>query len=1118
MLPVKPTDARWTNEQWEAIYLRDQNIIVSAGAGSGKTAVLTERVFQRIKEGINVNELLVVTFTKAAALEMKERIRMRIIKAVNDGDESLFSQLNLLETAQISTFDSFSMAILKKYGHLMNISNDIQIGDSVAFEQLKEELLDEFINEKHKDADPAFIDFVQRYTMRNGAPLRSMIFELTENLLQRPDFKAIVKSDLEAFHSPAFYDQLIQSLLTTVKTKLTHMHEICDIMIHQFNTPEVIDHVIAMQQSIPDLSRSYAYDDLRAMLFTHKFPKTYKTMFGIEEDADDDEGPEEQPEFNEYEVFDSYKKTLKSIIDDCKKLMYLSHDDQIQLMQSNYPYEKTLLSLTGEFIERFFTRQIQTQYFDYQSVAYLSLQLILNFPEVQNALRHMYQEILVDEYQDTSPLQDALIEGIANENLFIVGDIKQSIYRFRGADPTIFQNKYDIYRQQPNSTVIHLNANFRSRSEVIDDINHVFGMIFDDTFGGVNYRENHAMQFGLENYQNEEVFNQNYGMTFLKFPFSVHEMMHSEDASKNKKREVASFESQLIIKDIMEKKNAYQIYDKETQTLRPARYDDFIILVDRKTYFDEFRDAFQSYGIPLHIHKNDAFLSNNDVLVTVNLFKLLLALSDPQLCQTHFKHAFLSLAYSYLFEFTTDEIIDFYTKIDPFEPKPIFDLSIDTPFEGFFKVFKELLDRQEYMRLQDILSHFNQSFKLIENALKLEKIAAIEERLIHIFNQLKNFDKMRYTLQDLIHYYSYAVAHHDPNNWFFDIDIDFVQGTAVAKDKVNIMTIHKSKGLEFPVVYYPNNFAGWIRTQEGVRYSDQNGLLLKSYHDGFMETIAQRLENISDFRASLSERLRLMYVAFTRAREAMVIPYSWTEKMIPSTHQYDVESEKVFDAMRVEYSSNRDIIQSFIDQLKYKVKEVNIGDYLFKRRVNKPKRSEILNQEYSGDLRNYQVLPPPSLEIAYEVSSESPFVHPRHIKNMQLGTDIHELLKNLDFQASIPAQLKALKVDKKYQALIMGFFDQSIMDKVDSARVLKEIPFAYTHDGTRVRGIIDLILEYPDKVIIIDYKTQNLESERYENQVMRYVQYIHQKTQKPVSGYLYSLVDQKVKTIVESYQ
>ena len=1098
MIPTKPPGVFWTDEQWRSIYLRGKNILVSAGAGSGKTAVLTERVFQRIKEGINVNELLVVTFTKAAALEMKERIRHRIIKGIDAGETHLFKQLNLLETAHISTFDSFSMSVVKKYGYLLNIDRDIQIGDAIEIKRLKDQLMDQFIEEKHRQKDADFIHFIRRYSLKDGKPVRTLLDQLTDHLLKRPDYQAILKKDLNQYHSASFYDTLHQLKANYIQAILSQLNDRAKIIALKFAFHPVIDHVKKIEEALFKLSKITDQESLRVNLLSFKLPTAPRNIFS-EEEAHLKEALKD-----EKEIINNTLKTVKELV----------HHDPVtvqKIMDDNQPFETTILTLAGEFIERYFAFQIQSKTFDYASIAMLSIRLIREFEGVKDALKNQFKEILVDEYQDTSPLQDELIEGIAHQNLYVVGDIKQSIYRFRGAEPKIFQDKYRTYYQDENSEVIHLTANFRSRKEVVDDINAFFQLIFDETYGGVDYQDHH-MHFGLEHYLSEKA-NASYGLNILSYDEAL---AADEERSTPGKRTLASLEAEIIIKDLLKRHENDPIYDKDENRLRAARYDDFVILIDRKTYFDEFKDAFQAYNVPLHIHQSDTFLSNVDVLVTINLFKLLLSLSSEALFKEHFKHAFLSLAYSYLFDFTTDEIIAFYLKTDVKDPNELFKVSQYTVFEPVFEVFKKLLEEKEYLTLHELLMRFNTSFNLLEKALKLDYVSAIEERLIFIFEQLRAFDEKQFSLEDLMDYFSYAITHHKPNHWFFNIDIDYVRGTAVVKDKVNLMTIHHSKGLEFPVVYYPNTFASWKKSDEGVRFSDDYGLLMDAEHDGLIKTLATFIDDDRHQKESLSERLRLLYVALTRAREAMVILHP-DKKPLAFDLATD-ENGQIYPAIRSVYQSYLDITESVLPM--FKDRQTPVDPSLFETSLTPEKISKetLLNQPAKETKNTYHVLEKASEEPTHYQDETIAFIPPDAMAAMQMGSEVHEILKYINFHQPINSQLTQLDIKEPYMSLIENFFNQPFLNKRLEYTVYKELPFVYASGETLIRGIIDCVLEGDDEIIIIDYKMRSIEEEAYIDQVLRYVKYLHHKTNKPVSGYLYSLVNQTFKTVVEDYQ
>jgi ATP-dependent helicase/nuclease subunit A len=915
MIPIKPAGVMWTDAQWKAIHLKGKNILVSAGAGSGKTAVLTERVFNLVKNGIDINQLLIVTFTKAAALEMKERIRKRIIDAVAEGDESLYPQLALLEIAHISTFDSFSYQVVKKYGHLKGLSSDITIGDKVLMDQLKAKVLDELIELKHQEKDPEFIQFVKRYSLKEGRLIRSMISDLAESLMKRPDFQTLLDEDLSFYQSSSFFEKIQTDLETEIKDAI---HQLWVFLNTLNEVVESLDHqgyVETVTKQCEGLFTLSSYEEVRHFVFDFTLkpiPRNYLS----------------EEEVSSKEIFKKIHEMIKKIITHLKTLTEQPLADHFAILKDNHPYQITLKNLTKTYIERLMERQIEHKIFDFQSMAYLSIDLLRTLPEALNEMQGMFKEILVDEYQDTSPLQDALMTMISSHNLYTVGDIKQSIYRFRDANPKLFQAKYKTYLEKGTGEVIHLNENFRSRKEVIDHINHLFDKVFDEEVGGVDYQKDQALKFGFTPYL-EASTQQDYGMTFIKYDkkdFDDH--FENSEEGFSKKQSSALAEAQMMVKDIIQKiDQGYQVFDKKTGVLRPAKYHDFVILIDRKSHFKRLLEVFQSYQVPLHVHQQDTFISNTDVLVIVNLLKLLLSLSDEAFTKTYFKHAFLSVAYSYITEATHDDIIEFMLRVE-LNPEAIFKASKGTPFEGLFSLLKDLIEAQDYLKLSDILHRFNQDLDLLRKGLSLYDIASIEERLIYILDQVKAFEHQDFTLKELVDYYHYAVLHHNPMNFFSSVDIDYVRGTAVVEDKVNVMTIHKSKGLEFPVVYYPQLTLPWPSISSSTRYSNQYGILMPAYDQGLLKPITQLLDDAFEEKEALSERMRLFYVALTRSKEAIILIYQHNADDLPSSMFID-DKNQVYPGFKRQFNDYQSIIHAVFETYleSAKIVELNEEDY-----------------------------------------------------------------------------------------------------------------------------------------------------------------------------------------------
>ena len=501
----------WTKEQSDAINKDGTNIIVSAGAGSGKTAVLSERVLRKLKEGVNVNELLILTFTKAAAKEMKERIRKKIKK-----EPSLSSQLELIDSAYITTFDSYSLSVLKKYHYLLNLPKNIGITDSTLVQIKKEEILDNINEEK----------------IRNDIKL----FE--KNILKK-------------------------------KEKIEENVKEISFLMDGKNYTKLLD-------SLSPLLNSENYRDVKINLSV-SMPRMQKLS-------------DEEKELKE-EINDGIKE-LKNIC------IYESTDEIYKSILSTKKYVECIIDILTLLNDRITQYKIENNMYEFNDVAALSIKILKEFPFAREEIKNSLNEIMIDEYQDTNNVQEEFISLISNNNVYMVGDIKQSIYRFRNANPYIFKNKYDNYKNNNGGIKIDLNKNFRSREEVLNNINDVFRIIMDDEIGGANYKESHEMVFGNLTYNNEGKLNQNNDFEIYNYEYDSKGLF--------KKEEIEAF---IIANDIKEKiNNNYKIFDKDELIIRNAEYNDFVILMDKSSNFDLYKRIFEYLNVPLTIEKYESII------------------------------------------------------------------------------------------------------------------------------------------------------------------------------------------------------------------------------------------------------------------------------------------------------------------------------------------------------------------------------------------------------------------------------------------------------------------------------------------------------------------------------
>ena len=403
---------KWTSEQSDAIYKKGTNIIVSAGAGSGKTAVLSERVLEHVKSGISVDDLLVLTFTNAAAAEMKDRIRSKIRKVPELKDE-----LDKVDLAYITTFDSFALSLVKKYSYLMNISKNINIIDASIIELKKEEVLTNIFEELYQQRNPLFLKLIKDFTVKDDKEIWSSVLSLYEKLDNRYDKDEILSSYVDNYYQEKNISILVNSYVDLIKNRLEVLNNTVDNLYHY--TDNTFQD--KMEEVIRPLINAKDYLEIKRLSIL-KLP----TLRG----ADD--------------VTKAIKNQVKDLVVEIVQLTkYNSLDEIKESLYLTKDYVTIIIKIIQELSTRIETFKRENNAYDFIDIAKMAINILKDNPKVAKEMKNKYKEILIDEYQDTNDIQDIFISLIENNNVYMVGDIKQSIYRFRNANPNLFKSKYE---------------------------------------------------------------------------------------------------------------------------------------------------------------------------------------------------------------------------------------------------------------------------------------------------------------------------------------------------------------------------------------------------------------------------------------------------------------------------------------------------------------------------------------------------------------------------------------------------------------------------------------------------------------------------------------------------
>ena len=1025
----------WTEDQLKAINLEGKNIIVSAGAGSGKTAVLTERVKRKLLDGIHINNLLVLTFTNAAAKEMKDRIRQAVLNT-----PSLKDELKLLDGAYITTFDSFSLSVVKKYHTKLNITNNIKVSDQVLIDIKTKELLEEIFDEYYSTPSSSFNILINDFCLKDDNELKEYIL----NIYKKISLKYDKKEYLEKYFDNYDLDKYVSDYIDLIKNKQSILKELISELSNYFDN----EFIIKVEDNFKKLIEANTYSD-----FVNSLDYSSLTV----------------PR-GSGEALKELKSSIFEVADEIKELCIYSDIEEIK-EELEFTKSNTLMivEILKELDKRLVEYKFREEVFNFTDIAMLAIKVVMENDDVREELKSNFQEILVDEYQDTSDLQELFISLISNNNTYMVGDIKQSIYRFRNANPYIFKNKYDLYRDTDAGEKIDLLKNFRSRDEVLNGINLMFDLFMDDTFGGADYKKSHRLVFGNLLYKEYDTVD-DYDLGILTYN------------DKNLNGLIKSEEEAFIIgKDIINKiTHNYKVFDKEEKVIRNCNYGDFVILLDKGKDFDLYKKIFEYLGIPLNIVKEETLTNDFDTLIIRNLLRLLICVKEERF-DLEFIYSFISISRSYLYRISDEEIYDIY----------INNTYKDTPL---YKKCLALVSSIDTMSLSSYLRYILDEFNYEEKLLTINNIKSYVIRAEYLYNLAKNMEDEGITVYDFVDYL----------NEIFDNDYDLKFNiNNNTTNSVRIMTIHKSKGLEFPICYFGGFSSRFNTTElnEKIIFDNQYGIVLPKVNEYYKDTILKTLIKKNTRREEISERIRLLYVALTRAREKMII-------VIPKIEEEMEVLDIVPNYKREKYNSFLSIIKSIYSNLLKYAKEVDIvGDRGYQ---NIDTSSSTLESSEELDIVNEVSIVTEMLEEVHYSKDKLHVISEEERKVMDFGTKVHEILELIDFNNY---NLDLYDIDLSIKNKIISFINSDFMKDKLNLNMYKEYEFLYYDDNVLSHGIIDLLLEDTDKMIIVDYKLKGIDDLAYDKQLNGYRKYIENKTGKKTYCYLYSILDEKVREV-----
>lgn len=871
---------KWTNEQQQVIDARHKNLLVSAAAGSGKTAVLVERIIAKVtdqKSPVDIDRLLIVTFTNAAAAQMRERIGKAIEAALKKSPDNvhLLRQQTLLYSAQITTIHSFCLHIIRNYFHKIDLDPSIRVAEEGELKLLKGEVLDDILESCYEEGDLKFIDFVETFaTGKHDNYLKDLILQLYDFSMSDPWPKewlnrclipyqcSSISEFLETPHGRAFF-KLVGKMASAWADEL---RQACLISAEEDGPQMYVDLLEEEAACMEKLSECKEITSLYEEI--HQI--TFKRLPAARKFSGDP---------NKKVIAQDLRNSVKDSIKKIKqKFFYQNPTDMVQELNKNEGVTATLIDLTLAFSEAFAQKKADKNLMDYNDLEHFALKILVDEEtkeptQTAKELRQYYEEIMVDEYQDSNYVQEAIITSISKEaegshNVFMVGDVKQSIYRFRMARPELFMDKYDSYELLGEKKQrIDLHKNFRSRKEVIEAVNDVFLRVMAKDIGNIDYDNVTSLHQGGNFIEAEE----GHFQTEIRIADmdSFQKMQQEGRAGTEFFGDPKETEARMIADKINELMEHQMVIDEEQGKLRKIRFDDIVILLrSMQGYADLFIQVLKDHKVPARATSGTGYFSAIEVKTVLNLLKIIdnprqdipmtavlkspvVGLSGEELAmiraQFHDKN-FYQAVFLYGEEggeiSLKEKISEFLSNLSRYRNwvsyKPIhellYDVMEDTGYYAYVYAMPGGTVRQGNLQM------------LLEKAIAFEKTSY--RGLFHFIRYMDQLQKY---------------------------DVDF--GEAVEEEQeeaVRIMSIHKSKGLEFPVV---------ILAGMGKQFNQQDirGKMLLHPELGIgIDRIdpVRRLKSpclIKQIQASLSkienwgEELRVLYVAMTRAKEKLIL-------------------------------------------------------------------------------------------------------------------------------------------------------------------------------------------------------------------------------------------------------
>lgn len=1169
---------KWTKEQEKVINLRNRSLLVSAAAGSGKTAVLVQRIISMVTDEtdpLDIDRLLVVTFTNAAAAEMRERVGAAIENALEQDpyNQHLQRQLTLVHNAQITTIDSFCIRILRDHFHKIDLEPGFRIADEGELKLLREDVCEAVLEDFYQKADPEFLRFADSYSgAKNDLQIKEMILKLYNYAESYPWPKEWLETCVQQYEAANEAELEEKSWIRDFLSYLNVRVE--DLITAQEKLLE-----LTQEPDGPYMYEASIADDLRQLENLRKcehFSQWQAAISAIDFKNIGRSGKYEGSVAKKDAVM-SGRKRMKDQIDKWKKTIFATMlEVQLERLTQTSKMVRMLVTLTQAFSDRFQEEKQKKNMLDFSDVEHNALRVLVDsetkeLTETALEYQQQYREVMIDEYQDSNYVQETLLTAVSgvkngNENLFMVGDVKQSIYRFRLARPELFMDKYHRFSTEESSQQrIDLHRNFRSRREVVEAVNDIFYPLMEKNLGNVAYDAEAALYAGAvyPDYENADCCKPE----LLLVP-------SQESGMERREQEAAVVAGR--IRELV-----------ETQEIPEITYKDIVLLLRSMSGWAEtYQKVFEQEGIPLIVASKTGYFSATEVQTVLSLLRVL---DNP-----YQDIPLAAVMKSYFGKFSSEELaqirseypgMPFYQCVEQMLPVSEKIIAFQEmlqkfrqriPYTPIHRLLQEILDETGYRNYVAALPAGEQRRANLD--MLMEKAVAYEQTSYHgLFHFIRYIDRLMK----------------------YDVDYGEAEIVSEQENAVRLMSIHKSKGLEFPVVFVCGM---------GKQFNEQDLNSNMIFHPEFgiglkwfdcekrtkANTLIHQIFAMEAKKENLGEELRVLYVALTRAKEKLILAgtcklpeegqYSGfsREEKVPFSTRYDAKSYwdwvipvlgmenpdyryVIWDEARMQQEEQRKLqdtalehrtlleaLQNVSETELAQLKETFSWEYAWKEEgahkqkvsVSELKHRAMEERSESAEqtLNTAQPLFPD--EIA------TPYV-PRFVQEVKenagalYGTMVHRFLECLDF-AGLPdfadekqglyfvkQQIDALCALGRMQEAdakrlnwkqLLGFLQSDTAKRMRAAAeqgaLEREKPFVMSvpanlvwedsrpEEDVLIQGIIDVFWEEADGIVLLDYKTDHVDNaqelgRRYKKQLELYADALSRfSDEKPVKEIL----------------